>query len=207
MVEQQLVKKGITDQRVIQAMLEVPRHLFVEAAFEQQAYGDFPLPIGHRQTISQPYIVAYMSAAAELTGAEEVLEVGTGSGYQAAVLARLARKVYSVERIPELARRARRIIDQLRLLNVNIKLSDGTLGWADRAPFDAIIVTAGAPEIPEGYLAQLNPAGGRLIIPVGPRDHQVLTKVTRNGAAFAHQHLLECRFVPLIGERGWGDEL
>ncbi|HKI50611.1 MAG TPA: protein-L-isoaspartate(D-aspartate) O-methyltransferase [Geothermobacteraceae bacterium] len=206
MVEQQLINKGITDQRVIQAMLEIPRHLFVEAGFEQQAYGDFPLPIGHRQTISQPYIVAYMSAAAELTGDEEVLEVGTGSGYQAAVLSRLARKVYTVERIPELARRARRIIDQLHLFNVNIKLSDGTLGWSDRAPFDAILVTAGAPEIPEEYLAQLNPAGGRLIIPVGPRFTQVLTKVVRNGAEFVHQQLLDCRFVPLIGEHGWGDE-
>jgi len=203
MVDQQIIAKGITDQRVIKAMLEVPRHLFVEDAFAGQAYSDFPLPIGHRQTISQPFMVAYMSEAAELTGDEEVLEIGTGSGYQAAILAKLARKVFTIERIPELARQARRILDLIGLLNVNIKVSDGTVGWPERSPFDAILVTAGAPEIPAEYLAQLSEHGGRLIVPVGPRDSQVLTKVVRNGDDYVYRQLLDCRFVPLIGQRGW----
>jgi protein-L-isoaspartate(D-aspartate) O-methyltransferase len=206
MVDRQIVSKGVTDQRVIQAMLDIPRHLFVEEALQSQAYGDFPLPIGFRQTISQPFMVAYMSAALNLTGDEEVLEIWTGSGYQAAVLARLARKVFTVERIPELARRARRAIDQVGLLNINIKVSDGTFGWEEKAPFDAIVVTAGAPEIPDHYLTQLSAAGGRLVIPVGPLDHQVLYRVVRQGESFRHERLLECRFVPLIGERGWSGE-
>jgi len=203
MVEQQIVGKGINDQRVIKAMLDIPRHLFVEDAFAGQAYSDFPLPIGHRQTISQPYMVAYMSEAAELTGDEQVLEVGTGSGYQAAILAKLAHKVFTIERIPELARQARRILDQLGLLNVNIKVSDGTVGWPEKAPYDAILVTAGAPDIPREYLAQLSENGGRLIVPVGPRESQTLIKVVRNGNVYDHHQLLGCRFVPLIGQRGW----
>jgi protein-L-isoaspartate(D-aspartate) O-methyltransferase len=205
MVETQIVGKGVTDPQVIQAMLNIPRHLFVEEALQSQAYSDFPLPIGHRQTISQPFMVAYMSAALNLKGDEEVLEIGTGSGYQAAILARLARKVYSVERIPELARRARRAIDQIGLLNINIKVSDGTFGWEEKAPFDAIVVTAGAPEIPDHYLAQLSESGGRLVIPVGPLDSQVLYRVVRQGQDYRRERLLECRFVPLIGERGWSD--
>lgn len=206
MVERQLIDKGITDPRVLAVMRELPRHLFVEEALQDQAYGDFPLPIGFRQTISQPYMVAYMTEALQLNGHEEVLEIGTGSGYQAAVLAKLARKVYTVERIPDLARRARKVFDTLGLLNINLKVSDGTIGWEDRAPFDAIIVTAGAPDVPQQYLDQLSPNGGRLVIPVGPRDTQVLQRITRHGTEFEHEQLLGCRFVPLIGERGWLEE-
>jgi len=205
MVENQIVNKGITDQRVVQAMLDIPRHLFVEDALQNQAYSDFPLPIGYRQTISQPFIVAYMTAALELTGDEDVLEIGTGSGYQAAILAKLARKVHTVERIPELARQARRIFTRLGLLNINIKVSDGTIGWKEKAPFDAIVVTAAAPEIPQQYLEQLTPDGGRMLIPVGARDSQVLIKVVRHGERYDQQQLLGCRFVPLIGESGWND--
>jgi protein-L-isoaspartate(D-aspartate) O-methyltransferase len=206
MVEQQIVRRGVKDPRVIQAMLRVPRHLFVEEALWSQAYSDFPLPIGERQTISQPFMVAYMSEALHLTGNEKVLEIGTGSGYQAAVLAQLASRVYSVERLAELARRARRTLDQLACRNVNIKLSDGTIGWQDEAPFDAIMVTAGAPDIPSEYLDQLA-IGGRLVIPVGNRTSQVLKRVIRVGLdRFSEENLLDCRFVPLVGQRGWKEE-
>ncbi|TYP00278.1 protein-L-isoaspartate(D-aspartate) O-methyltransferase [Geothermobacter ehrlichii] len=205
MVERQIRGRGITDQKVLKAMLEVPRHLFVEPALESQAYSDSPLPIGYRQTISQPYMVGYMTAALELQGDEKVLEVGTGSGYQAAILARIARKVYTVERIPELARRARRLFDQLGLNNINLKVCDGSLGWASEAPFDAIVVTAASPDIPEEYLQQLAD-GGRLVIPVGGQEGQLLKRVTRRGDHFETENLLGCRFVPLIGERGWADD-
>lgn len=202
MVDRQLRARGITDQRVIQVMLDLPRHCFVEPALQNQAYSDFPLPIGHKQTISQPFMVATMSAALDLEGTEDVLEVGTGSGYQAAVLAKLCRRVYTVERIPDLARQARRVFDQLHLHNINLKVTDGTFGWEDRAPFDGIIVTAGAPEVPQTYLDQLVD-GGTLVIPVGDLGTQSLKKITRQGSSFATETLLDCRFVPLIGEQGW----
>ncbi|MBE0596922.1 MAG: protein-L-isoaspartate(D-aspartate) O-methyltransferase [Desulfuromonadales bacterium] len=203
MVERQVQERGIVDPKVIEAMLQVPRHLFVEDALRGQAYGDFSLPIGDKQTISQPFTVATMTAALQLGGGEKVLEIGTGSGYQAAILARIAVRVYSVERIPALARRARRLLDEVGCGNVNIKVTDGTFGWEEAAPFDAIIVTAGAPAIPTGYLAQLAP-GGRLVIPIGPRDRQLLKRITRTAdGRLQEEDLLDCRFVPLLGAHGW----
>lgn len=205
MVEQQVKGRGVQDPLVLDAMLQVPRHLFVEEALQSQAYSDFPLPIGEKQTISQPFMVGYMTAALQLQGGEKVLEIGTGSGYQAAVLARIAGKVYTVERIAPLARKARKILDILGANNVNIKVSDGTVGWEEAAPFDAIMVTAGGPSIPDIYLQQLAP-GGRLVIPVGDRGTQVLKRVTLKGAeGFVQENLLDCRFVPLVGKHGWQD--
>lgn len=206
MVDRQLKARGITDPRVLAAVGQIPRHLFVEDAFASQAYGDFPLPIGEKQTISQPYMVGLMSEALQLTGNEKVLEIGTGSGYQAAVLAKLAGRVFSVERIPALARRARRILDSIGCGSVNIKVTDGTLGWEDEAPFDAIVVTAGAPSVPDCYLRQLA-IGGRLVIPVGDMGVQVLKRITRVGENnFSEEQLVDCRFVPLLGKLGWRED-
>ena len=206
MVEDQVVARGVRDPRVIDAMLQVPRHKFVEEALESQAYQDAPLPIGERQTISQPYMVAVMSEALALDGTEKVLEVGTGSGYQAAVLALLADRVFSLERIPALARRARKALDSCGYSKVNIRLGAGTLGWQEMAPFDAIVVTAGAPDVPRDYLDQLA-VGGRLVIPVGDRMSQVLMRITRTSEhEFKEEQLLGCRFVPLVGNHGWRDE-
>ncbi len=206
MVEQQIKGRGVHDPLVLDAMQQVPRHLFVEEALQSQSYGDFPLPIGEKQTISQPFMVGFMTAALQLKGGEKVLEIGTGSGYQAAVLARIAGKVYTVERIAPLARRARRILDQIGANNVNIKVSDGTVGWEEEAPFDAIMVTAGGPVIPDIYLQQLVP-GGRLVIPVGDRLTQVLKRVTFRGPGdYLQENLLGCRFVPLLGKHGWQGE-
>ena len=206
MVEQQIKARGITDPRVIDAMLKVPRHKFVETALASQAYSDYPLPIGERQTMSQPYIVAVMSEALQLKGDEKVLEVGSGSGYQAAILALLAERVFSLERIPSLARRARLVLNQNGFSKVNIRLTDGTYGWEEEAPFDGILVTAGSPEIPDTYLKQLA-VGGRLVIPVGDRYSQVLKRVTKRAEGdFRTENLLDCRFVPLIGAKGWQEE-
>jgi protein-L-isoaspartate(D-aspartate) O-methyltransferase len=203
MVDQQIRARGITDERVLQALGTVPRHLFVEAGLQSHAYSDSSLPIGHKQTISQPYIVAAMSAALELDAADRVLEIGTGSGYQTAVLARLAKRVYSVERIAALARQARQVLDQLQLSNVNIKTSDGTCGWPEQAPFDGILVAAGSPDIPPAYLEQLA-VGGRLVIPVGDLRQQQLVRVVRQpDGSYSREELMGCRFVPLIGASGW----
>jgi protein-L-isoaspartate(D-aspartate) O-methyltransferase len=206
MVEEQVIARGVKDKRVIDAMLKVPRHKFVEEALEGKSYQDAPLPIGEKQTISQPYMVAVMSEALALDGSETVLEVGTGSGYQVAVLALLADRVFSLERIPSLARRARKALDGCGFSKVNIRVADGTHGWQDKAPFEAIIVTAGAPEVPQEYRNQLA-VGGRLVIPVGNRETQVLMRITRIGEdEFQEEQLLGCRFVPLIGNHGWKDE-
>ncbi len=206
MVEEQIMARGINNPRVIEAMLKVPRHKFVAEALASQAYSDFPLPIGSRQTISQPYMVAMMSDALMLTGSETVLEVGTGSGYQAAVLSLLAARVFSLERIPELARAARRVLDANGYSKVNIRLTDGTFGWEEMAPFDAIMVTAGAPRIPKAYLDQLA-IGGRLVIPVGDRTSQRLQRVFRmSDSEYKEETLLGCRFVPLVGRNGWDSE-
>ena len=203
MVEQQIKARGIVDQRVIKAMLDIPRHLFVEAGLQGHAYGDASLPIGEKQTISQPYTVASMTAALELQGNERILEIGTGSGYQTAILSKLVKRVYSIERISLLAGRARKILDQLQLSNINIKIADGTVGWADQAPFSGILVAAGAPEVPKKYLDQLE-VGGRLVLPVGDQEKQVLLRITRGeDGSFEQEQLMECRFVPLIGEQGW----
>jgi protein-L-isoaspartate(D-aspartate) O-methyltransferase len=203
MVETQIIARGVTDRRVIEAMLSVPRHLFVEEAMSAQVYSDSSLPIGEKQTISQPYTVALMTELLQLDGTEMVLEIGTGSGYQAAILATVAKKVYTVERIRSLALRARKVLDSLGLLNVNIKIDDGTDGWASEAPFDAIIVTAGAPEVPQTLISQLK-AGGRLVIPVGNQVEQTLVRITkREDGSIVQENSVDCRFVKLIGKFGW----
>ena len=198
-----LKQGGINDKRVIDAMAEIPRHYFVPEAFRHQAYDDnVSIHIGEGQTISQPRIVALMTASARIDPQDRVLEVGTGSGYQAAVLSRLARFVFTVERLASLARQAKTVLDQLGVDNVSIKVMDGTLGWRAQAPFDAILVTAGAPEVPEPLVEQLAD-GGRLVVPVGPRETQVLKIVERRGdRTFAHELKGAC-FVPLIGRHGW----
>jgi protein-L-isoaspartate(D-aspartate) O-methyltransferase len=205
MVEEQIIARGIHDQRVIEAMRKVARHLFLEEALQSQAYNDYPLPIGHGQTISQPYMVALMTEVLELKGHEKVLEIGTGSGYQTAILAGLAEKVYSVERIGELAAKARRILDQMNCYNVEIKIFDGTYGWKEKEPFDAIMVTAGAPEMPQPLLDQLA-FGGRMVIPVGEAGLQDLFQVIRTENGFVKKNLGGCRFVKLVGKHGWEDD-
>ena len=208
MVDSQLRSRGVRDERVLRAMEKIPRHLFVEEGLRDQAYSDHPLPIGERQTISQPYMVALMTEALSLGGTEKVLEVGTGSGYQAAVLAELADRVFSIERIAKMADRARRILGALRYSNVLIKVGDGTYGWKDEAPFDGIIVTAGAPKVPETLVAQLA-VGGRLVIPVGDRFTQTLFRVVRRSedpGDVEKEDLGGCRFVDLIGDHGWKND-
>ncbi len=202
MVKSQLIPRGIRDQRVLDVMAKVPRHLFVEEAFLGEAYNDHPLPIGHGQTISQPYIVALMTEVLLLTGAEKILEIGTGSGYQTAILANLSDKVYTVERITPLMVKARKTLDDLGYTNVMFKAFDGTLGWKEYEPFDAIMVTAGAPELPQPLLNQLA-EGGRLVIPVGSRFSQELVRVFRKEGSFTKENLGGCRFVDLIGAHGW----
>jgi protein-L-isoaspartate(D-aspartate) O-methyltransferase len=202
MVEEQLLRRGITDARVVDAMRRVPRHLFVEEALRERAYGDHPLPIGEEQTISQPYIVGLMTSLLELTGKEKVLEVGTGSGYQTAVLAALARRVCSIERLPRLAERARRLLEQLGHDNVWVRVGNGTLGWPDEAPFDRILVAAGGPSIPPPLIHQLA-EGGRIVAPVGDAMNQTLTVVDNvKGELRTSQHG-ECKFVKLVGKYAW----
>ena len=204
MVTKQIIARGITDARVLSAMRTVPRHLFVSEAMMDQAYGDFPLPIGEQQTISQPYIVAEMTQALQVTSEDRVLEIGTGSGYQAAILAQIAFRVYTIERIHSLYTRTRTLFDQLRYHNIVTRYSDGTTGWKDESPFDAIIVTAGAPDIPPVLVNQLA-VGGRLVIPVGDRHSQDLIKLVRDEQGIRQSNLGGCRFVRLIGEHGWKD--
>ena len=202
MVEEQLARRGIADARVLEAMRRVPRHLFVEEALRERAYGDHPLPIAEEQTISQPYIVALMTQLLELTGQEKVLEVGTGSGYQTAVLAELARRVCSIERLPRLAERARALLEQLGYANVWVRVGSGTLGWPDEAPFDRILVTAGGPSVPPPLFQQLA-EGGRLVLPIGDPVNQTLTTVEKiRGEMNTHEHG-ECKFVKLVGKYAW----
>ena len=206
MVETQIVARGIRDRRVIEAMLKIPRHLFVEEAMAAQAYNDNPLPIGEKQTISQPYLVALMTELLELKGKEKVLEIGTGSGYQAAVLAVLAERVCTMERIRPLAMRARKVLDSLGLLNVNIRVADGTCGWEEEAPFDAILVTAGAPAVPNTLVSQLA-VGGRLVLPVGDQFSQTLVRIVRQqDGSCTIEDSIGCRFVKLVGKHGWESE-
>ena len=205
MVDSQIRSRGIRDERVLRAMEKVPRHLFVDEGLIDQAYNDSPLPIGEKQTISQPYIVALMTEALELTGREKVLELGTGSGYQAAILAELADRVFTIERIASLAQNARRLLEALHYYNVVIRVGDGTYGWREEAPFDAILVAAGSPSIPRTLMEQLA-VGGRLVIPVGGRFSQNLIKLTRlseDPGDVKKEDLGGCRFVSLIGEHGW----
>jgi protein-L-isoaspartate(D-aspartate) O-methyltransferase len=205
MVEEQIVSRGIKDAKLIAAMEKIPRHLFVEEALQNQAYSDYPLPIGEKQTISQPYMVALMTEAMLLTGKEKVLEIGTGSGYQTAILAELSEKVFSVERIRSLAIQARKLLYELGYFNVEIKIFDGTFGWTEESPFDAIIVTAGSPDIPQPLIDQLA-MGGRLVIPVGDVFVQDLFRVTKTEEGIKKEDLGGCRFVKLIGKYGWETE-
>ncbi len=202
MVERQIVNRGISDPRVIDAMLQVPRHLFVSEALADSSYGDFPLPIGEGQTISQPYIIAEMTQNLGLTGKERVLEIGTGSGYQAAVLSRLVYKVYTIERNNTLYLQTRKLFDRLKFHNIVTRYSDGTQGWKAEAPFDAIIVTAGGQQVPPPLVDQLA-MGGKLVIPVGGQFSQELLKVTKTPEGIVTENLGGCRFVKLIGEHGW----
>lgn len=205
MVETQLRRRGIKDPLILEAMLKVPRHEFVPPEGIGAAYFDGPYPIGCGQTISQPYMVAIMTESLRLKRGERVLEIGTGSGYQAAVLAEIAGQVYTVERHAALAYRAEKVIRELGYGNVHVVVGDGTVGLEDKAPFDGIIVTAGAPSVPESLKRQLA-EGGRLVIPVGGRWMQSLVRVTRRGDSFHEENLLGCVFVPLIGEEGWKGE-
>ncbi len=203
MVDRDIRPRGIKDQDVLDAMLKVPRHLFVGETQRMSAYEDHPLPIGEGQTISQPYIVALMTEALKLTGNETVLEIGTGSGYQTAILAELAGRVYSIERIPSLTGRARKVIDDLGYKNVLVKLSDGTMGWEEYSPYDRILVTAGAPSVPEPLIDQLA-NGGILVIPVGSNSLQELVRITKNeDGSVKEDRMGSCVFVRLVGKHGW----
>ena len=202
MVEEQLVERGIKDLGVLEAMSRVPRHLFAQESLRHRAYGDYPLPIGENQTLSQPYIVAAMTAALSLKGEERVLEIGTGSGYQTAVVAELARQVFTIERLNNLSRKAQEILEGLNYMSIVFKMFDGTYGWPDQAPFDAILVTASAKEIPESLVKQLG-EGGRLVAPTGDAHEQKLVVLTKNGSRVSRRELGACKFVPLIGKYGW----
>jgi protein-L-isoaspartate(D-aspartate) O-methyltransferase len=204
MVKTQLISRGISNRRVLEVMGKVPRDAFVEEALVGEAYNDHPLPIGEKQTISQPYIVALMTEALEVSGKEKTLEIGTGSGYQTAILADLSRKVYTIERVRTLMIKARNILQELGYTNILFKAFDGTLGWKEYGPYDAIIVTAGAPKIPQPLLDQLAD-GGRLVIPVGNRSSQELIKVTNKKGNYIKKNLGGCRFVDLLGIHGWKD--
>lgn len=205
MVEEQLIPRSIHDQKTLEAMRKVPRHLFVEDALKNQAYGDYPLPIGRGQTISQPYIVALMTQALGLKGHEHVLEIGTGSGYQAAILSQICEKVYTVERIDTLLVQARKVFDSLHYLNILTKLDDGTNGWPEYSPYDVIIVTAGGPKIPLPLLEQLADPG-ILVIPVGDRGVQDLRLVTKKEGEIKEKTIELVRFVNLIGDHGWKND-
>ncbi len=203
MVRRQLASRGITNERVLKAFLEVPREEFVPPQMRIYAYEDGPLSIGYGQTISQPYMCALMTELLDPQPEDRVLEIGTGSGYQAAILSRLVKEVYTVERIPELAERAKKVLEKLGYDNVFVKVSDGTLGWPEFAPYDKIIVTAGAPKVPKGLLEQLK-EGGRMVIPVGPRHAQVLKVISKlDDSSVVEEEDTPCIFVPLIGEDGW----
>ncbi len=202
MVEEQLVRRRVTDARVLDALRKVPRHLFVEEALRDRAYGDHPLPIGEEQTISQPYIVALMTQLLELSERDKVLEIGTGSGYQTAVLAELARRVCSIERLPRLAERARALLEQLGYANVWVRVGSGTLGWPDEAPFNRILVTAGGPSVPPPLFQQLA-EGGRLVLPLGDPVNQTLTLVEKVRGEMKTQEHGECKFVKLVGKYAW----
>src|SRR5207245_8896862 len=206
MVGEQLKRRGITDARVLDAMRHIPRHRFVEEGLAHSAYEGHPLPIGEGQTTSQPYIVALMTSLLGLTGQEKVLEVGTGSGYQTAVLGALARRVCSIERLPRLAERARATLEALGVANVWIRVGNGALGWPDEAPFDRILVAAGGPSVPPPLVEQLAD-GGRLVLPVGSAEDQVLTVVERAGGETRTRQCGECKFVKLVRSEEHTSEL
>ncbi|MCM8779991.1 MAG: protein-L-isoaspartate(D-aspartate) O-methyltransferase [Candidatus Omnitrophica bacterium] len=199
MIEEQIKARGIRNQRVLSAFLKVPRHEFVPQEFQKSAYADYPLPIGEEQTISQPYIVALMTQSLELTGVEKVLEIGTGSGYQTAILAELAKEVYSIERFEKLAQNAKEVLDRLGYTNIKIKTGDGTLGWPEELPFDRIIVTAASSRIPEPLIEQLKDKG-ILVIPLGQAFGQTLTVACKNKEGLKMESICGCVFVPMVGK-------
>jgi len=202
MVERQLRARGIRDERVLEAMATVEREIFIPPQSQPEAYADRALPIDCGQTISQPLMVAIMTEALDLKGKEKILEIGTGSGYQAAILSRLADKVFTVERVRELGRKAERLFEELKIYNILVRIADGTHGWPEEAPFDAMIVTAGAPDAPQPLLEQLK-NGGRLVIPIGPMGDQVLYRYIKERNRIVKENFGRCRFVPLIGHYGW----
>jgi len=202
MVEEQLLPRGIKDSRVINAFYKVERHKFIPIEYRASAYGDFPVPIGEGQTISQPYIVALMTECLDLKGEERVLEIGTGSGYQAAILAELAKEVYSIERFESLAKNAQKVLDELGYTNIKIKVGDGTLGWQEFSPFARIIITAASPQIPLPLIEQLK-ENGKLVLPLGESFSQVLTVVEKKEGKIKTQEICGCVFVPLVGKYGW----
>ena len=202
MVERHVAARGVRDERVLQAMRDVPRHLFVPAMYAAKAYGPGALPIGAKQTISQPYIVGRMIELLELTGKEKVLEIGTGTGYEAVVLSRLAAKVFSIERINELALRAAELVRTMKIYNATVKVFDGTYGWSDQAPFDRIIVAASGPSVPEPLVQQLARTG-KMVIPLGAEGSQRLARVTRVGTRVQIEDCGSAEFVPLVGKFGW----
>jgi protein-L-isoaspartate(D-aspartate) O-methyltransferase len=204
MVQEQLVARGIKDARVVAAMRKIPRHLFIDPGIVNRAYDDSALPIGDKQTLSQPFMAARMTEMLALRGSEKVLEVGTGSGYQTALLAELAFNVFSVEKIRALSLKARSLLDRLDYQNIALHVGDGTLGWSEHAPYNGIIVTAGAPQAPQPLLDQLS-VGGRLVIPIGDEQAQTLVRVTRTRTGFKQEQLGECKFVKLVGKYGWRD--
>ncbi len=204
MVEEQLVDRGIKDLRIMEAMSRIPRHLFGHESLQHKAYGDFPLPIGDNQTISQPYIVAAMTEALNLKKTDRVLEIGTGSGYQTALLAELAGQVFTIERIRSLSLKAQKLLEQLNYMNIVFKVFDGTYGWPDQAPFDAILITASPEEIPKMLVDQLGDKG-RLVAPVGSQEKQSLTILTKENDRTTSQEIGYCKFVPLVGKYGWPD--
>ena len=202
MVQEQILARGVTDARVVAALRKIPRHVFVDPGIVNRAYDDCALPIGEKQTLSQPYMAARMSEALALSGGEKVLEIGTGSGFQTALLAELCFNVFSVEKLRALSRRARALLDQLDYHNIALHVGDGTIGWSEHAPYHAIIVTAGAPQAPRPLLDQLA-VGGRLVIPIGDEQSQTLMRLTRTRASFKKEQLGECKFVKLLGKYGW----
>jgi protein-L-isoaspartate(D-aspartate) O-methyltransferase len=203
MIEEQLIPRGISDKRVLEAFRKIPRHEFVSKDFSQSAYNDYPLPIGENQTISQPYMVALMTQSLNLKGNEKILEIGTGSGYQAVVLAEITKEVYTVERFKYLADTAADVFKRLGYKNIKTRVGDGTLGWEEFAPYDGIIVTAGAPGIPESLLKQLKD-GGRMLIPIGSGGFgQTLMLVEKVGKNIRTSEICGCMFVPLVGKEGW----
>ena len=202
MIERYVAARGVSDPRVLQAMRDVPRHLFVPTVVAAKAYGPGALPIGAKQTISQPYIVARMIELLDLHGKEKVLEIGTGTGYQAVVLSKLCARVFSIERINELALRAAELIRELKIFNASVKVFDGTYGWSDQAPVDRIIVAAAAPEVPEPLLQQLA-RGGKMVIPIGAGGNQRLARVFRVGTSVKIEDCGSAEFVPLVGKFGW----
>ena len=204
MVQEQLVSRGIKDTRVLGVMARVPRHLFLESELRDQAYEDHPLPIGANQTISQPYMVALMAEALELKGTERVFEVGTGSGYLAAVLSELCAEVYSVETVEKLASKARNLLTSLGYRNVSVLMGDGTLGWEEHSPYDAVVISAAAPCIPRPLLEQLK-TPGFLVFPMGEKELQTLVRIRKDKAGIREEYLGECQFVKLKGQYGWED--